>query len=206
MTVTVDALAVEYSQLKRNLNKIISNCMEKTTERSFDEDTLEDIAQSFSILECNVDQTDKLFQLAHDEGNTHVMRNIIENNFRTERKMIQNIAITVYNVDEAQGLKIAYEICRSQIDEQIQALQNSFEDLVRSSGVELEDHVDYKQIFSGFDTHQKQKRDNDELFEQEFNDNDIRGMAVSIAVDIPKELRIINSLERKLNRLYSYLN
>lgn len=206
MSATVDKLVFEYAKLKDLLEKIIENLRKDSSRRSFDAKTRADIEKSFSFLYCNLDQTDKLFQLARDVDEISVMTKTIEYNFRIERRIIQNIARIVYNVDQAQALKISYEISRSHIEEQLQALHNSFEDLVRSSGEALQDHVDYTQMYLGFDTHQRAKESHDAYFEQAFKSEDIRDMARSVAIDIPKELRIINSIERKLNRLYSYLN
>lgn len=206
MSDTIEKLVSEYTKLKELLVKIIENLREDSIKCSLDTNTRADVEKLFSFLYCSLDQTDKLFQLARDEGDIFVMNKTIEYNFRAERRIIQNIAKIVYNVDEAQGLKISYEISRSHIDAQLQVLHNSFENLVRSSGNELEGHVEYTQIYLGFDTHQRSRELHDAYFEEAFQSNDLRGMAMSIAIDIKKELKIVISIERKLNRLYSYLN
>lgn len=203
MSDIVNELVSEYTVVRQSLDKIIENLNDDQSKRIFDPNTLTNIKKYFSILYCSLDQTDKTFRLARNDGNVRILKNIIESNFKAERKIIQTIAKIVYNISATRGLRIAYESWRSHIDDKLQELHNIFEDVVRK--IDNTMCNDCRQVYLGFDYHQKEALHHDALFEEAIRTDNLRSMAEAIAMDIPDELKIVDSIERKINRLSNLL-
>ncbi|KAG4070773.1 hypothetical protein HA402_010999 [Bradysia odoriphaga] len=200
MSQIVNELVSEYTVLRESLDKLIENLSEEKSKRIVDPNTLQNIEKSFSILDCSLDQTDKTFYLARNDGNVSILKKMIENNFKPERKIIQTIAKTVYNISATQGLRIAYDSWRNHINDKLLELHNIFEDIVvRRNDSTM--NSDCRQVYLGFDYHQKEALHHDALFEEAIRNEDLRSMAESIAMDIPDELKILNGIEKKINRL-----
>lgn len=200
----VKTLLMEYKILKHNVTITKQNLLDECVKRN---NNSPDVAQLFSILDCSIDQQDQLIGLARDDGAVNIMQEIIQNNFKHERKMIQSLAIKIYRVTYTKALQIIYDMCRRSIDEDLNVLHNDYEHLVNnSSAAELVDNVGYQRILELFSDHQREQLTNDALFDEALTDNNVDGLNQSIAKDIPGEIKIATEIRNIIQRLYNQLN
>lgn len=190
---------MEYEILKRSIKLTIENLRKDTQKQNFDDTK---IAKLFSILDCSIDQHEKLFELARADGEIQIMKNLIEDSFRRERSMNQKLAKEIYMVTRPKGLQIVYDMFRRDIEEELKLLQYDYEDLVRNCSVnDLVDDPDYNYVLKLFDDHQKAQRVHDELFEEAVKNNDKDGMNQSIASDFSIELKIVQKIREAISNL-----
>lgn len=196
----VSKLNIEYKILKRNIKKTKRNLLEESLKRNYDAN----VAKTFDILDCSIKQTNALFKLARYDGEVQIMKNIIKDNFKHERLMIQNLAIKIYRVTRSQALEIIYDMSRNSIDEELKNLHYDFEDIVKSCSVEetLSD-PDFRRVYELFAEHQSVQRSHDLLFNEAIIFNNIDDMYSTIAYDIPNELKIVHKIRETVSRLQS---
>lgn len=200
MSESINRLNMEYKILKRNIKKTKENLQEEYYKSQLNEN----IENMFSILDCNIDQTTKLFKLARNDGEVQVMKDIIKNNFKRERLMIQKLAIKIYRVTRSKAIEIIYNMWRSSIDEELKFLHFDYEDLVKTCTTkELTTNSDYNRVVELFSDHQKQKNMYHELFMESKAYNNVDDMNRMIDNDIPQELKTVKQIKDIISRLYN---
>lgn len=198
MSDSVNRLNMEYKLLKHSIQITKENLLAASRKRDYDPD----IAKLFSILDCSIDQINKTFKLARNDGETKIMKKIVRENFKHERLMIQTLAVKIYRVSRFMALKIVYEMWRASINEELNILHSDYEDLVKTrSAEELVDNPEYHRVLDNFVDHQTTSEIHDELFVEAAENNSVDDMRRLIAHDIPRELKVIENIRKLISKL-----
>lgn len=195
---TARRLNIEYEILKRNI-LIIMESLRAESERQASPPT---VGQQFKFLACNIDQIDKLFKTARDDQEIEIMRIIITDNFSRERQIIQNLAIQIYRVTRSMAIEMIYALCRSSIEDELNRLQNDYDDVVkRCSAGDLVDDPDFQLVLELFSEHEAQQKGNETLFVDAKVLQDVDAMNQTITYDIPQELKTFARIAKTILKL-----
>lgn len=198
MSHNINRLNMKFKILKKSIDITKNNLLEESRKRN----VYSYVEHLLSILECSIDQTDKLFNLARNEGEVQLMKDIIQNNFGRERLTIQNLAIKIFRVTRSNALEIIFDLWKNTIDEQLKYLQMDYEDIVKNcTSEELLNNPDYNRVVELFSDHQSLQRTHHALFMEAKADNNVDNMYRTIAYDIPLELKAINEIRQIISRL-----
>ncbi|KAG4070832.1 hypothetical protein HA402_011058 [Bradysia odoriphaga] len=197
----INRLNMEYKILKRSIKLTMKNLRDESFKRGSEPS----IVKQLQILDCSIDQHNKLFKLARNDNELEVMKRLITYNFKRERSMIQNLAIRIYRVTRPMAIQIIYDMWRRSINEELQYLHNDYEELVKNFSVEeLQNNRNFQRLLELFEIHDENQSLHDSLFMECKAQNNIDGMNQSISYDIPEELKVVQKIRDAISRLQPY--